>query len=278
MTEQEKHAIKARLADYCQQKGSQNKAANSLKNISSTIVSRVLSEQWDLISDEMWRSLSAQLQVDSREWKVVETRGFRRMWDVLRDSQEQSLVMAVTGDAGCGKSEAVKMYARSNGNVYVLSCSEYWNRKMFLQELLAEMGRDLSGCTVGEMMAEVIRCLKRQERPLLVLDEADKLSDQVLYFFISIYNKLEDQCGMVLCATDYLEKRIHRGIRNNRKGYKEIYSRIGRKFIPLQVVNRDDVAMVCRANGINDEKDIREIAADCDCDLRRVKRMIYARK
>ena len=41
------------------------------------------------------------------------------------------------------------------------------------------------------------------------VDEADKLSDQVLYFFITL-NKLEDHCGIVLMATDYLQKKITR--------------------------------------------------------------------
>ena len=48
----------------------------------------------------------------------------------------------------------------------------------------------------------------------MVLDEADKLSDQVLYFFISLYNKLEDRVGIILCATDYLEKRIKKRCAN----------------------------------------------------------------
>jgi hypothetical protein len=140
------------------------------------------------------------------------------------------------------------------------------------------MGVDYTGCTVGEMMYEIISTLKKRENPLIVLDESDKLSDQVLYFFISIFNKLEDHCGIVLCATDFLEKRIKKGVRTNRKGYKEIYSRVGRKFIPIQVVNYEDVTAVCVANGVNDTSIISQIFDDCENDLRRVKRRIFATK
>ncbi len=121
-----------------------------------------------------------------------------------------------------------------------------------MAELLQCMGIDSTGCTVPEMMSDIILALKKKETPLVVLDEADKLSDQVLYFFIRLYNKLEDRVGIILCATDYLEKRIKKGVRTNRKGYKEIYSRVGRKFIPIQVVNSEDVAAVCIANGVTD--------------------------
>ena len=100
----------------------------------------------------------------------------------------------------------------------------------------------------------------------------------MLYFFISLYNKLEDQCGIVICATDYLKKRITRGVKANRKGYKEIYSRVGRKFIPMPVVNNEDIAAVCIANGVTDRATIEEIIDDCECDLRRVKRRVHAAK
>ena len=159
-----------------------------------------------------------------------------------------------------------------------LSCSEYWNRKEFLGELLQSLGVEPGGSTVADMMREAIRQLKRREGILIVMDEADKLSDQVLHFFITIYNKLEDSVGIVLCATQYLKKRIERGVVNNRKGYKEIYSRIGRKFIPMPVVNRGDIKAVCIANGLNDRGDIERIIEDADCDLRRVKRLVCASK
>jgi Uncharacterized ATPase, putative transposase len=278
MTTNEKNAIRAKLAEFCEIKGSQNKAANALRGVSSATITQVLNDNWELISEEMWRTIASQVGYDPRAWAVVETRGYKRMYSMLRDAQQNSLVFAVTGDAGCGKSEAIKSYERNNRNVFNLSCSEYWNRKHFMQELLQSMGIDSTGSTVSEMMADIILALKKKETPLVVLDEADKLSDVVLYFFISIYNKLEDHVGIILCATDFLEKRIKKGVRTNRKGYKEIYSRVGRKFIPIQVVNAEDVAAVCVANGVDDTKTIGEIIDDCDNDLRRVKRKVHAIK
>lgn len=278
MKTSEKELIKKHLAQYCELKGSQNKAANSLKAVSPATVSQILNNNWDLITDEMWRTVASQIGYDSREWVVVETRGYKRMTQLLADAQTNSLVCAVTGDAGCGKSEALKTYAKNHANVFHLSCSEYWNRKHFMRELLQCMGVDYTGSTVPEMMEDIIYNLKKKENPLILLDEADKLSDQVLYFFISIYNQLEDRCGIILCATDFLEKRIKKGVRTNRKGYKEIYSRIGRKFIPVQVINSEDVAAVCMANEITDPESIETVIDECENDLRRVKRRVHALK
>lgn len=278
MKEIEKQQIKAKLSEFCVIKGGQNKASNAMRGVSAATVSQVIHDNWELISDEMWRTIASQVGYDPRRWVVVETRGYKRMYGLLQDSQDNALVFAITGDAGCGKSEAIKSYASNNRNVYNLSCSEYWNRKHFMTELLQSMGIDSTGCTVSEMMSDIILALKKRENPLIVLDEADKLSDQVLYFFISLYNKLEDHVGIILCATDYLEKRIKKGVRTNRKGYKEIYSRVGKKFIPIQVINSEDVAAVCIANGVDDVETINKIIDDCDNDLRRVKRRVHAAK
>lgn len=278
MKQTEKEAIAAKLRAYVESKESQNAAAKSLRGVSAATVSQMLNGNWELISDDMWRTVANQTGYDPRRWSVVETEGYTRMTQVLTDAQQHSLVMAVVGDAGCGKSQAIKAYAEQHRGVIALSCSEYWNRKEFLSELLQSLGTEPGGSTVADMVRESIRQLKRREGVLLILDEADKLSDQVLHFFITIYNKLEDTVGIVLCATQYLKKRIERGVVNNRKGYKEIYSRIGRKFIPMPVVNNSDIKGVCLANGLDDLREIARIIDDADNDLRRVKRLVCALK
>lgn len=278
MKQTEKEAIAAKLRAYVESKESQNAAAKSLRGVSAATVSQMLNGNWELISDDMWRTVANQTGYDPRRWSVVETEGYTRMTQVLTDAQQHSLVMAVVGDAGCGKSQAIKAYAEQHRGVIALSCSEYWNRKEFLSELLQSLGTEPGGSTVADMVREAIRQLKRREGVLIILDEADKLSDQVLHFFITIYNKLEDTVGIVLCATQYLKKRIERGVVNNRKGYKEIYSRIGRKFIPMPVVNNSDIKGVCLANGLDDLREIARIIDDADNDLRRVKRLVCALK
>ena len=60
MTNEEKTAIQQRLAAYCQQKGSQRSAANSLDGVSAATISQILSSNWELISDDMWRTVAAQ--------------------------------------------------------------------------------------------------------------------------------------------------------------------------------------------------------------------------
>ena len=279
MTDNEKKQISEQLRAYCDQKGSQNKAAASLNGVSSATVSKILSGQWETIADDMWRSIAGQIGAGktAEGWQLVPTRAYKTMTFTLESAQRDALVMGVIGEAGSGKTEAIKTYTAGGRNVYHLVCSEYWNRRTFMAKVLQTMGVTYSGNTVADMMDTIVDTLKRKESPLIVLDEADKLSDQVLYFFISLYNQLEGHCGIIMTATRYLKARIEKGLRLNRKGYAEIFSRIGRKFVELPLLNSEDVAAVCVANGITEAKTINGIVDEADGDLRRVKRSVWAK-
>ena len=279
ITTDEKKQISEQLRAYCEQKGSQNKAAASLNGVSSATVSKVLAGNWDTIADDMWRSIAGQIGAGktAEGWQLVPTRAYKAMTFTLESSQRDALVVGVIGEAGSGKTEAIKTYTAGGRNVYHLVCSEYWNRRTFMAKVLQTMGATYSGNTVADMMDTIVDTLKRKESPLILLDEADKLSDQVLYFFISLYNQLEGHCGIIMTATRYLKARIEKGLRLNRKGYAEIYSRIGRKFVELPLLNSEDVAAVCVANGITDAKAINSIVDEADGDLRRVKRSVWAK-
>jgi hypothetical protein len=278
LTSTQKDQIKSLLRSYVDRMGSQNKAANSLKGVSSATISLIINDNWESISEDMWLNVGKQIGWSAQQWVAVETRDYLLINRLLDDARLNSNCLAITGDSGSGKSFTLKNYAENNKRVYLLECAGFWNKKIFLQELLSSIGRDSTGLNVAEMMAEIVRALKIQDKPLIVLDEADKLNDQVLYFFITLYNCLEDHAGIVIIATDHLEKRIRKGLRLNRQGYKEIYSRVARKFIELHGVGSVDITKICQANGIEDRSIIKNIIEDSEYDLRRVRRKIHALK
>ncbi|MFR9546732.1 MAG: ATP-binding protein [Rikenellaceae bacterium] len=274
----EKQAIVQQLREYCELKGSQNKAAATIKGVSSATLSQVLNEKWELITDEMWRNIASQIGYDARKWVVVETEGYSIMSTVLKDAQNNSETFAIVGNAGCGKTQAIDVYARRNKNVYVLSCTGFWTLKYMLQRILKTMGVEYRGCTIIELAEEVEYQLKRNGKSVLIFDEADKLKEGPFNYLITLYNTLNHHCGVVLCATRHLEKRINRGASRNKEGYEEIKSRMGGKCIQLPIVSVEDIYSVCLANGVCDESVIDNIVDDSGNDIRRVRRLIHAHK
>lgn len=277
MENKEKEQICEALRVFCERAGSQNKAAAMLKGVSGATLSQILAGKWEKIAPEMWRNVQAQLN-GTGGWMIAETRAFQTITQVLGDAKEHANVYAMTGGAGCGKTAAEDVFKSGHDNVYLVKCGDYWNKKTFLCELLRAMGREASGANIGEMVADAVSACKRAEKPLIILDEVDKLADPVLYFFITLYNELEGVCGIVLLATEYLEKRMIKGLRLGRKGYREIYSRVGGKFLPIPSPDEYDVHLVCQANGLSSSTASAQIARKSEGDLRRVKRMIHAEK
>lgn len=274
-----KEEIVAQLRSYVERKGSQKKAANSLDGVSSATINKMLNgTDWESISEEMWRSVAQQTRTKSEGWQLADTSVHREMTMLLTRAQQDALVAGVIGAAGSGKTETCREYADEHRNVYHITCGEHWNRRTFVSKVLKSMGANVAGYTINDMMEEVVDALSRADNPLLILDEADKLSDQVLYFFITLYNQLEGRCGIVLCGTQYLKARIIRGVRLGKKGFEEILSRLGRRFFELAEIGEEDVALVCVANGIESDAKIRKITKESESDLRRVKRSVWAAK
>lgn len=278
MTHQDKIQTVEALENFIVQKGSQNQVAAGMPGVSAATLSQMRNHKWELIADEMWRKVAKYLGLTASGWNFAETRNSKELMLFFNDSQQFALVMAVTGKAGSGKSETAKKYEAENKNAFLLSCNEYWDKRWFLRELLAKMGRDHAGLTLPEMMHKAVLLLKSLDAPIIILDEADKLADNVLLFFITLYNELENHCGIVLMATHFLEKRIKRGVAMEKKGYREIYSRVGLRFIELETTSYSDVEKICNANGIQDPATIRAISKDCDGDVRRVRRLIFSNK
>lgn len=275
MEQKEKELIASRLREYCTAQGGQNKAANTLKGVSAATISKLLNGDWDTIAEGMWHNVSKQIGSSAEGWSLVSTSVYDELTELLECAQTDSQVMAIVGSAGCGKSATIRQYASTHDEVTAIVCSEYQNRTSWLSAVMEAMGLDPRGLSVAEKIGQIVRRLKRADKPLLILDEADKMSDQVLYFFVTLYNELEGHCGVVLCATQYLDKRLVRGLRSGRKGYEEVYSRIGRQCIQLSVLSPEDISLVCVANGITGDRKVRKIADEAECDLRRVRRAVW---
>lgn len=276
---QEKDAIRESLQAYVAKYPSQTKAAGSLKNISVGTVSNILNGLYERISDDMFRNVASQVRnINAPGWQVVETGAYQEITGVLSDAQRWRNVTWVVGEAGCGKSTTSRVYRQEHKEVFYVLCSEDMKKGDFVREIARTVGIRTEGCNIREVWSLILDDIIQMDAPLLVFDEADKLTEPVFHYFISLYNKLEEKCGVVFLSTDYIAKRISNGLKYQKPGYKEFYSRIGRKFYELEPTDANDVYTICTANGVTEKKDIDRVikeAAGCDFDLRRVKKSIH---
>ncbi len=272
MNDQEKQLIADLIFERIRiQELSDSKFARQI-SVSQATISCLRNGRWDMIRDRMWRKLAS--VVEHAVWQPAETYDFRTIRDLAATVQAESISIAMVADAGSGKTFTGRWYADNHPRVYYLECAASWTQKTFFQMLLRSMGMDPEGKTLQDLIAQATESLRRQDHPLIILDEADKLRDAIWYHYVELYNKLDGICGFLFMGTPFLRDNVTSRSRRNKKGFREIHSRLGRRFQMLRGINRKDVEKVCRANGVTDPEDITEIWNDCEGDLRRVRRMI----
>lgn len=276
-----KEQVRSALIAYRSNYPTLNRAAESLQGVSSATVSQLCNGKYELISDEMFIRIASQIGFAFDSWNLHEGKTFKEITFTLSDAQAYKNVTWIVGDAGCGKTTAAIEYRRTHRNVFYILCSEDMRRSDFVREIAKQVGAPTDTTNLRDMLENAISMISFLGNPLLVFDEGDKLTDSVFNYFISIYNRLEGHSGIVFLSTDYIKRRMEAGLRYNKKGYKEINSRIGRRFFDVSPTEENDIYAICQANNLTDRADIEEVLKDAkrsDNDLRRVKRCIHRQK
>lgn len=275
MKEQEKEEIALRLRSYIRRQGSQARAAKAM-GIGAATVSAVLKEDWVSVSEEMLRKIDSHTRVSS-EWTLVETGVYREMTQVMDDARRDCDYTWVIGVPGCGKSCTAEDYARRHPSTYYVLCSLDMGKREFVEALSRAVGIYKPEYNLYHAMREVVDKIRTQESPLIILDEAEKLGNWFMSYFITLYNELEEMAGIVCLSSPQIKTRMQRGIACNRRGYEETYSRLGRRFYELDQTDVTDVTAICRANGVASEADIHKIirsTEQCNLDIRRVRKLV----
>jgi type II secretory pathway predicted ATPase ExeA len=276
ITEVQKEAIRTLVEAEKVTLRSQEKVAVKC-GVNAAVISLIVNRKWDdkVLTDITWRKVGQILGVKMDDWQIAEITNLRQIETALQDAKQLRWFLAISHKAGSGKSETCKYFAqKQQGNaVYRIECRE-WSRKEFLLQLCKSIGintLEKGYKSLDDLLEMVIQyfATKTGDAPLLLLDEADKLKPAALRVLIPLYNALNGKMGVVICGTDNLEKEIKSCARRNVKGYDEISSRFGRKFVHLVGATQKDVAAICAANGIEDAK--LQYAIFQECEPRRIK-------
>lgn len=284
LTNEQKDAIQRSLQGYIASYGSQNKAANSL-DVAAATLSAINKGDYSKISDEMWLKIATKIGGNSEDKQViVETSVTRDLSFCMNENRTNRDFIWAISPAGSGKTIVAKI-ARQQENTFYILCDEDMKKKEFALEFARSAGlRVNTQKNARSIIIEVVEYLRERKDVLIVFDEADKLSDNIINYFITIFNYFEDMTGsqsvgIQFISTDYIVTRMERGLRYKKKGYQELWSRLGSKFYEVDKNTPNDVEAICRARGIVRQRDIDEVIKEADrtnYDLRRVDRKIKA--
>lgn len=220
------------------------------------------------VSEKFWNQLAAYVGYKQGWQLCTSLENYQIVSGCCEYSQENSRAQCISFEPGMGKSATLKAYASQNANVFYVECEEHFRNKDFVRAIVKALairkdGRsnDLLDGTRTQLIEAIVKHLVRLERPLLIIDEFDKLNDSDMQLFKTFYNKLEDVCGFIVCGAPFLRKRVLHGKDRNRQGFKEIFSRIGGDFVSLKPIREQDIRAICEVNGLADKAKVDALVA-----------------
>lgn len=224
--------------------------------VSDAVMTFIKQGQVDKLSVEMLNGIIAILK-PGNDFKIVGTSNYNSVHNICRKTQNGRQLNVIIGYTGAGKTVALSDYYRANENVYYMVCKNSMNRKQFLSAILAEMGVKFMG-SVYDMVNKIVDLLNENPGSLLIIDEAGKVSTNVLLDLHDIRNATMYSAGILLAGCEYFQTNIDKAVTKEKIGYPEFHSRI----INWNILSRPtkvEITAICHANGINEDSTIKEL-------------------
>lgn len=156
-----------------------------------------------------------------REMPIVATENFTRIKNALSIGHEDKSIVLIVGDAGLGKTVALRSYNDENphSSIYI-EVNDTYNKKIMLKEIARALSIDNLG-NISDLSYRIVNRLNERDY-IVIIDQADYLNDGVLELLRHIV-KDKGNSGLALCG---LPRFVYR-IDNIRNDHAQIASRIG---------------------------------------------------
>lgn len=245
--------VKDLISKYLQQKKvSQNKLAEML-GVSPATISNILNEFWERVNESMLLKIKSFFK--TKGWTVIETTNFLIIQNSCKNARERKMMTGIIGFSGAGKTTALQSYYSNNTNTFMVTCARTMRTKQFLGEILKSLGVNYVASDY-EMVRMIIEVLNKKENPLLIIDEASKLSPNALMYIQDIWDGIEHNAGIVLAGVEYLFDNLKKGADRNKIGMPEFYGRVGLWQYLLEPT-KGEIEAICQNNGVTDLNEIK---------------------
>jgi hypothetical protein len=73
--------------------------------------------------------------------------------------------------------------------------------------------------------------------------------------------------GLVVMGNVGFRVKVVEGVRLDKAGYNSLFKALGRRFVSMTCLGKDDVANICKANNVTEPCEIAYITQQCDGNL-----------
>lgn len=186
-------------------------------------------------------AISKFLEIDRlRENKIhidfINTSIVEDIFEIAKTCHVENEIGVCCGNAGLGKTFAVKKYAIEHHDVILIEADLGYSPRVLFSEIHKKLGFD--GCgTIHTMFTNIIDKLMYSNR-LIIIDEAEHLPYKSLELLRRIYDKA--QVGILLVGMP----RLIMNLQGEKKQYAQLYSRVGIVTNLKPLLEEDEIAII----------------------------------
>ena len=183
--------------------------------------------------------------------ELFDTSDFSSIYSLCDRARKDKLLVGIAADTGMGKTTALTSYAKRK-NVYYVRYEKMMKPRNFFISLLKEMGIDYEG-SINDMVNRIIVELNQQESPLVIVDEAGKITHAMILYLHDLRDKTNKKAGIVLAGMPYFKNNLIKFSNKEKEGYSEFFRRIN-LWHTLNGLTRKEIQLILDAHGISDSE------------------------
>lgn len=181
--------------------------------------------------------------------ELFDTSDFSSIYSLCDRARKDKLMVGIAAETGMGKTTTLTSYAKRK-NVYYVRYEKMMKPRNFFITLLKEMGIDYEG-SINDMVNRIIVELNQQESPLVIVDEAGKITHAMILYLHDLRDKTNKKAGIVLAGMPYFKNNLIKFSNKEKEGYSEFFRRIN-LWHTLNGLTRKEIQLILDAHGISD--------------------------
>jgi hypothetical protein len=200
--------------------------------LSASIFSRIKSGETDrILADALWLQIGRVLgvQPNKRRWNVARTEVFDVIEEEVMFCKAHSKARMFVDACGIGKTFTARYLSRTVKNCFYIDASQARTKMEFIKLMARTIGVPDSGYYM-QVLENVKYYLHVIPQPVIIVDEAGDLDYGAFLELKGLWNATENVCGWYLMGAEGFRAKVERGIKGQRVGFREIFSRFSEKY------------------------------------------------
>ncbi len=156
------------------------------------------------------------VKVSEGEEMIILTKDFAAVHQACNKARKNHLMIGITCDTGTGKTTALEVYSRQKHVFYVVYDKTMKAKQVFIQ-LLREMGIAFEG-GIHDMVNMAADEINTLSKPVIIIDEAGKLTHNMILYLHVLRDKTIKNCGIVLAGMPYFHANILKNANKQKEG------------------------------------------------------------